>query len=114
MAIVAFVSDLMFRSKIDVAARAAGRPLTYAGAGDPAAAVAGAAMVLVDLGHRTLDPIQVIAAIRAASDVPIIAFGSHVDEARLAAARDAGAGEALPRSTFSKRLAELLRREENG
>ncbi len=39
---------------------------------------------------------------------PTIGFGSHVDEARLEAARKAGFAEALPRSVFFKRLPSLL------
>jgi hypothetical protein len=35
----------------------------------------------------------------------VVAFGSHVDDDTLAAARSAGA-EALPRSVFFRRLAE--------
>ena len=39
---------------------------------------------------------------------PTIGFGSHVDEVRLNAARDAGFAEVLPRSSFFKRLPTLL------
>jgi hypothetical protein len=39
-----------------------------------------------------------------------VAFGSHVDKARLDQARAAGCDEVLPRSKFSGELPELLRR----
>lgn len=88
--VVAFVTDLMDRSKLgridgDVAF---GR--------DPADAV-GADVVVVDLGaHGAL----VAAVRRAAPDARIIAYGRHteVDALRLAIAD--GADEALPRSRF--------------
>jgi len=42
--------------------------------------------------------------------VPTVAYGSHVDKARLDAARAAGCDEVLPRSKFSAELPDLLRR----
>jgi len=39
----------------------------------------------------------------------LIAFGSHVDEARLAAARDAGYDRVLPNSRLNRELPDLVR-----
>ena len=39
-----------------------------------------------------------------------MAYGSHVDKARLDQARAAGCDEVLPRSKFSTELPDLLRR----
>jgi hypothetical protein len=60
---------------------------------------AAADLVLVDLGR--LHDLTVLTAIEAR----VVGFGSHVDDAQLAAASDAGA-EALPRSVFFRRLAD--------
>jgi hypothetical protein len=46
----------------------------------------------------------------AAGPVPAIAFGSHVDKARLDEARAAGCDEVMPRSKFSGELPALLGR----
>ena len=50
----------------------------------------------------------VVPTLRAAG-VRVIAFGSHVDVARLKAARAAGCDEVLPRSAFFEGLEERLR-----
>ena len=44
----------------------------------------------------------------------MIAFGSHVNKARLDEARAAGCAEVLPRSKFSADLPALLRRYFDG
>jgi hypothetical protein len=87
--VVAFVPDLMDQSRI----RAAIPDATFVR--DPAAAT-GAAVVIVDLA-RAADRIT---AIRAATTGRIVAYGSHVDELALAAARDAGADVVMARSRF--------------
>jgi len=90
MTIVAFVSDLMDRSKVQSAIAEA----TFAR--DPAAA-AGAGIVIVDLARFA----DAVAAIRfAAPNARIVAFGPHVDDELLRRARDDGADAVLPRSQF--------------
>ncbi|HEX7095413.1 MAG TPA: hypothetical protein VF183_05990 [Acidimicrobiales bacterium] len=60
-----------------------------------------ARVVVVDLGRPgVLDIVPQL-------DVPVIGFGSHVDDALLAAATDAGCAEVLPRSRFFRRVREL-------
>ena len=44
------------------------------------------------------------------SDVPVIAFGSHVDVERLESARSNGADMVMPRSQFTVQLPTLLER----
>ena len=90
--VVAVTTDLMDRSKISGAI--AGIRVVR-----PGAEIGDADVVLVDLGLAgALD-----AAV--ASGARVIAYGSHVDEDALAAARTAGA-EAMPRSLFFRRLSE--------
>jgi hypothetical protein len=93
--IVAYVPDLMDRSKVR-GARFVGRPSELIGAPGTT--------VVVDLSRPgVLDVLPGLVA----SGARVIGFGSHVDAATLDAARAAGA-EALPRSVFFSRAAELL------
>jgi CheY-like chemotaxis protein len=69
------------------------------------------AFVILDLGMAETDLAAAVARLRqAAGQLPVIAFGSHVDKARLDAARAAGCDEVLPKSRFSAELPALLRR----
>ena len=94
MRVVVLSTDLMDRSKIEAA---------YPNASfvrSPATMVQealGADLVLVDLNLLN-DPGAIMSI-----EARVVAFGSHVDDARLNAAADAGA-ESLARSAFFKRL----------
>lgn len=67
--------------------------------------------VIFDLGMTEIGGEAAVAQLReAAGAVPFLAFGSHVDKARLNEARSAGCAEVLPRSKFSTELPALLRR----
>jgi hypothetical protein len=50
----------------------------------------------------------VIAALPSENEISTVAFGPHVHEAKLAAAKDAGFQQVLPRSKFSAGLVEIL------
>ena len=90
MNVVAYVSDLMDRSKVQAAVAGA----TFVR--DPAAA-AGADVVVVDLARFA----GVVAAVRvAAPGARIVAFGPHVDDVLLEEARAAGADAVMARSQF--------------
>jgi predicted metal-dependent hydrolase len=52
--------------------------------------------------------IQVLKTSAACRRIPIVAFGPHVDEAGLAAARHAGADQVFTRGQFQKRLGHIL------
>jgi DNA-binding NarL/FixJ family response regulator len=109
---VAVLNDLIFRSKVEVAARAAGVDVEFAArAGDIAAALGRAAadVVVVDMDLPGEQATQAIAAAAGAQPRPhIVAFVAHVDRSRAEAARAAGADEVLARSAFHARLPELL------
>lgn len=92
MTVVAVTTDLMDRSKIRAA-------LGSVEVTRPGADLTGATVVLVDLALVGVLEDAVACGAR------VIAYGSHVDEATLAAARATGA-EALPRSVFFRRLRE--------
>ena len=73
-------------------------------------AAAGPRFVIADLGCSGLELAPLIAALPSDPRPPMIAFDSHVNTARIQAARDAGCDEVLPRSRFSAELPELLKR----
>ena len=90
MNVVAYVTDLMDRSKVESAVDG------VSFARDPAAA-AGADVIVVDLARFG----NAVGAIRAAApDARIVAFGPHVDDELLERARAAGADTVLARSQF--------------
>ena len=105
--------DLIFASKVTGTARAAGLTVGVARSLPRFAellAESAPVGVLLDLHHDGLDLPALLAALRArCPEMPrVTAFGSHVDAARLKAAREAGCDLALPRSQFVKLLeAEL-------
>ena len=100
MTMVVLCVDLMDRSKIGAAHPDA---VFVRSATALAERVAGGAVTAVIIDLSRPDALAAIAAASAAG-VGVTAFGSHVDEAMLAAARDAGATDVLPRSRFFARL----------
>jgi DNA-binding NarL/FixJ family response regulator len=109
----ALLDDLFFRSRIEATAEAAGVRVivsrTLAGLED-SLDEAGGTGVLVDLGLGTDAAAHAIGALKRRVDPPhVIAWGSHVDDAALSAARDAGADRVLARSAFTRKLPDLLR-----
>jgi hypothetical protein len=98
--VVAFVPDLMDRSKVAAAAAA---EVTFVDS--PAALVeAPGDVIVVDLMQTgVLDVLPALTGRR------VIGFGRHTERERLAAARAAGCTEVLPRSSFFPKLDELLR-----
>ncbi len=116
--IVAIVDDLMFRSRIQAAARGVGADVRFVAS--PEAAVSlihdhAPAFVIADLNATRLSPLRVTAEIKAdpslASTV-IVGFVSHVDTDTVNAARAAGVDEIMARSAFVLKLPELLARDE--
>lgn len=65
-------------------------------------ALADAQIVLLDLALG-IDPAEIVGDGRA-----VVAYGAHVDDDALAAAKAAGCVDALPRSIIFRRAAELL------
>lgn len=101
MSVVAYVPDLMDRSKVSAAVPDVRFVATAAALPE---AAAGAVVVVVDLGRPgVLDVLPSVVA----TGARVVAFGSHVDRDTLDAARAAGC-EVLPRSAFFRDLAALL------
>lgn len=106
-------SDVMFWARVRAEAEASGTNVVRVD--DEAAMRAafergGVSRILADLEVRGVDPLEWAPRWKGRPDPPIlVAFGSHVDPARLAAAVDAGFDTVMPRSRFHRSLAELLR-----
>jgi hypothetical protein len=112
-AVVAFMDDLMFLSRIRAAAAAQGIPVNAVRTVPDllAACRQDAHLVLADLDTR-LPALDAIAALRAEPDLAglaVVGFFSHVHPERAEAARAAGCTWALPRSAFVRQLEGLLR-----
>lgn len=111
---LAFVADLIFASRVQGAAHAAGvaaevlqsaeRVLERARAGRPR-------VVLVDLEARGGAGTELVRRLKSepeTAEVPVVAFASHQNAAAIEAGRAAGADRVLARSAFVKALPELL------
>lgn len=118
--IVLISKDLFFASKVTGTAQALGLQAVsclsvdrlrelIAGTPDTPAVRS----VILDLSSD-IAPSDVASAIPADRAIPRIAFGPHVDTARLDAARDAGFDDVMPRSRFSASLPQLLRELDGG
>ena len=95
--VIVFAPDLMDRSRISAALPHA----QFVNAVDKLSDAGADDVVLVDLSRPgVLAAIPTIAA-------SVVGFASHVDDALMAAAHDAGCAEVLPRSRFFRRLADF-------
>ncbi len=101
MRIVAYVPDLMDRSK--VAATLASEEIVFVA--HPAELAPPADLVIVDLGRP-----GVLEALPALTEAGLrtVGFVSHVDRQLADAASAAGCGEVMPRSRFFAQLATLV------
>ncbi len=108
------VDDLFFVAKIDhglaqvgferetVSGAEAVLSARRAGRGD---------LLILDLGHRSVDPFALLEAVKAdpvGRDLPVLAYVSHVDAERWARAEALGAEKVVARSEFSARLPRLV------
>src|SRR3954468_24913704 len=101
MAVLFLCPNLMFASRVSGAAAALKIPLqVVATASDLAAKLsAKTRLVIVDLSQPGLDLPQLVGQVRQGSpSARIVAFGPHVNEAELAAAKAAGCDEVMPNS----------------
>ena len=110
---VLFVSDdIFFWARVQGTAKSLGRDIQRVGdeaAMESAFRTGGVARVIVDLGARSVDALAWARRWKTASPAPhLIAFGSHVDDAALAAATAAGFDLVMPNSKFNRSLPELL------
>ena len=111
--VLVVISDLLFRSKIDDAARRAGVPLRVAKSVEQLErhiASATPAVVLMDLEMEGLDGPAMLARLRAtpaAANVPVIGFAGHTNVEVIHAARADGV-QVMARSAFVAQLPALM------
>lgn len=103
------VSDLLFQSRVEAAARSLRMELRVATAADALhdALAASPKLLIIDLHERSLDALPAIAE-ASALGVAVLAFGRHTEPALLRAAREAGASRVVPRSQLAEQLPALL------
>ncbi len=114
MSILAAVDDLLFSSKIRATAKQVGADVQFARTPHEILERARSLqpeLVIFDLNSAKTDPVNTIAALKAdpgLTSTRTIGFASHVHVDLIAAARQAGADEVMPRSAFAGRLADIL------
>jgi CheY-like chemotaxis protein len=108
--VVYLCTDLLFTSKIRETAQGLGHQVSPAR--DAAAllqAAPGADLVIVDLRlPSALDALAKLRADAATADIPTVGFCDHERVELMAAAKDAGCDQVLPKGRFSSDLARLL------
>lgn len=108
------IDDLMFTSKLRVAAKQTGVEVRFARSPEALMAEcreARPSLIVLDLNADRLRPLEMLAALKADPDlaeVRAVGFVSHVHADRIAEARAAGA-EVMARSAFVAQLPDLLR-----
>ena len=110
------ISDLLFRSRIDDAARHASVPLRVAKSMEQLErhlSKEPPSLAIVDLEADTIDTSAAIRRLRAGAggeSLRIVAYAGHTNLAAIKAGRDAGAGVVLARSGFIAQLPTILAR----
>jgi CheY-like chemotaxis protein len=114
--VVAVLDDLFFGAKLQETARRLQVPLILLRAPQDVPTTVRQqrpALLIVDLQSETCAPLEVIRGIKTDPDLratPVLGYASHVRGDLMTAAADAGCDEVLPRSAFSARLPDILRR----
>jgi CheY-like chemotaxis protein len=115
MLILFLTTDLVFPSRVAGVAQQLGVRMETAATADALVAKTTAAssdniLVLLDLNSPAFDPAAVVQQLRALPTPPqtMIAFGPHVHEEKLAAAKAAGCDLVLTRGQFDAQMRSLL------
>jgi PleD family two-component response regulator len=112
--VIAAVSDMLFASKIRGTAEHLNVTVDFARTEDGLFDYAKAetpSLVILDLHDTRLDPFALAARLKADEqlrDVPLVGFFSHVEKELQRRAIETGVDHVLPRSVFTRRLAEIL------
>ena len=113
--IVAILSDLMFRVKIQEAAKRTGFDAVFVQTQQDALARAreDPALIILDLNHSAAEPLQTISKLKndvETSRIQLLCYVSHVQVDLKKAAQAAGCDQVLARSAFSENLPAILGR----
>jgi PleD family two-component response regulator len=113
--VIAAVDDMIFAAKIRAVAESLNLDVRFAKS--PTAILAAAreakpTLIIFDLHSQKCDPFATATLIKADEElctIKLLGFYSHVQTALRDGANDAGFESVLPRSAFTKRLAEILK-----
>ena len=112
--VIAVVDDLFFASKIRGTAEQVRVTVKFARTGDAlieAARRNRPSQIICDLHSTKIDPIELANQLKADEElrsIPLLGFFSHVHTELQRQAEEAGFDRVIPRSAFSKKLAEIL------
>lgn len=111
--VVAGVPDLFFAARIGETARQMGVAIEFASSGQAVLekAAGAASLVILDLGAAALDPIKLIAQLKAGPALEkarVVGFVNHERTDLIEQAREAGCDQVLTRGAFTKDLPALL------
>ncbi|HVF55015.1 MAG TPA: hypothetical protein VM934_02630 [Pyrinomonadaceae bacterium] len=115
--VLAAVDDLFFASKIRGTAESVNVVVDFTKSADAVFDIARAdvpSLIILDLNSERIDTLALarrLKADEALRAVPLVGFFSHVQTELQKSAKDSGVDHVLPRSVFTKRLAEILRGE---
>ncbi|MDA7977218.1 MAG: hypothetical protein MPJ50_00450 [Pirellulales bacterium] len=113
MTALLLTNNLLFSSQVSGAASRVGMTLrTIASVDNFSDAVNNASVVLIDLSLPGISIVDLMAEARSSTCPPteIVAFGPHVHEARLQAARDAGCDMVMSQGAFTTAMNDILAR----
>ena len=110
--ILVVVPDLFFRTRIESTASRLGASAQYATLEETLERCRSEPpdRLILDL-HAAGDPLSIVRALRAGEStrgIEVVGFYSHVDQDLRTAALKAGVNRVMPRSAFTRNLAEIL------
>jgi CheY-like chemotaxis protein len=118
--VIAAVDDMFFAAKIRATAEHLGIAVSFPRSAAVLLEQARAnlpALIIFDLHSQRLEPFRIAQGLkedRELRSVPLVGFFSHVQTDLQRRAEDAGFDRILPRSAFTRQLAEILRNGQAG
>lgn len=113
--VLAVLEDLFFTVKINESAKRTGLPVEFVKSGKDLMEKAKEkpSLIIIDLNFSAIDPLQLIAGLKANEDtkgINLLGYVSHVQGELKQQAQEAGADMVMARSAFSQNLLQILKR----
>lgn len=113
--VLAVLEDLFFTVKINESAKRAGLAIEFVKSETDALdrARTGPALIIIDLNCHSVNPLKLIADLKAGPEtkgISVIGYVSHVQGELKQQAQEAGCNMVLARSAFSQNLPQILKR----
>jgi PleD family two-component response regulator len=113
--VLAVLEDLFFTVKINESAKRAGLSIEFVKSEKDAMerALAQPALIIIDLNCASIDPLNLVMALKANADLKLInvlGYVSHVQGELKVKAQEAGYNMVLARSAFSQNLTQIMKR----